>query len=369
MAPYRVGTSVALRRVRNDVLKVLARAASRVVRVLPVGRRVRRFLAERAWAYLPSDVLDDYLVSGYQNPRINVQSVLVRHFLTRQLFGDEFDQLMEEEIRGALTLNETLRLRAVELGVKMGSFTDPVKHADVKRVDEAIKGRDGEFIDRWRTALAERQTASVAVLEFACGSANDYRTFAESGLARFLDYHGIDLTAKNIDNARRRFPGIAFDVGDVTNLPYPDGSFDYVIASDLFEHLSMDGLRRALDEAARLGRRGVVLTFFNMSDIPEHVVRPKGAYYWNRLSRSKVEAELRDRFPSVTVTPIATWLAEEYGYRHSYNRSAWTLVAERPVAESATAQRRVGFKAKVIAVATSFPATAITLTCETATRA
>ena len=101
----------------------------------------------------------------------------------------------------------------------MGSFIDPVKHAGVKRVDEAIEGRDGEFIDRWHAALADRQAASISVLEFACGSANDYRDIEESGLARFLDYHGIDLTAKNIANARRRFPGVAFEVGDVTTPP------------------------------------------------------------------------------------------------------------------------------------------------------
>ncbi len=331
MSRSRLAIGVALRRMRIDALKVLGRAASRVVRALPVGPRARRFLAGRTWAYLPSDVLDAYLVSGYQNPRINVQSILVRHFLTRRLFGDEFDELTDEEIRFALRLNEILRLRTIELGVRMGSFIDPVKHADVKRVDEAIERRDGEFISRWHTALAERQAESVSVLEFACGSANDYRTFAESGLASFLDYRGIDLTARNIANARRRFPGVDFEVGDVTNLPYPDDSFDYVVASDVFEHLSIDGMGRALDQAARLARRGVVLTFFSMSDIPEHVVRPKDAYYWNRLSRSQVEAELRDRFPSVTATSIATWLAEQYGYRHSYNRNAWTIVAERPV--------------------------------------
>ncbi len=332
MPRKRVGIGVALRRMRNDALKVLGRVASRVVRALPVGPRTRRFLAERTWAHLPSEMLDAYLVSGYQNPRINVQSILVRHFLTRRLFGDEFDDLMDEEIRFALRLNETLRLRARELEVKMGSFIDPVKHAGVKKVDESIAGRDGEFIDRWHTALAGRQAASISVLEFACGSANDYRDIEESGLARFLDYLGIDLTAKNIANARRRFPGVAFEVGDVTRLPYPDDSFDYVIASDLFEHLPIDVMGRALDQAARLARCGVVLTFFSMSDIPEHVIRPKGAYYWNRLSHSQVEAELRDRFPSVTATPIATWLAEQYGYRHSYNRNAWTIVAERPVA-------------------------------------
>ena len=276
MSPDRVGIRAQLRRARNRALKALGHAASRAVGVIPGGSRAGRFLSKQVWAHLPPETLDTYLVSGYQNPRINLQSILVRHFLTRQLFGDEFEELMDEEIAFALRLNETLRQRALELGVKMGSFTDPLKRADVKRVDDAIQGRDGEFIARWDAALVDRQTASISVLEFACGSANDYRTLAESGLARFLDYRGIDLTAKNIGNARRRFPGVDFEVGDVTNLTYPDDSFDFVIASDLFEHLSIDGAGRALDQASRLARRALVLTFFSMGDIPEHVVRRKG---------------------------------------------------------------------------------------------
>ena len=317
---------------RNRVLKGFGRAASRVVRVIPVGTRTRRYLSERAWAYQSSEILDAYLVSGYQNPRINIQSMLVRHFLTRRLFGDAFDELIDEEIRFALGLNETLRLRALELGVAMGSFTDPLKLAEVRRVDESIAGREAEFVGRWHSALAGRQAASISVLEFACGSANDYRVFAECGIDRFLDYRGVDLTARNIDNARRRFPDVDFVVGDVTNLPYPDDSFDYVLASDLFEHLSPDGLTHALDEAGRLARHGVVLTFFRMSDIPDHIVRPRDAYYVNRLSRACVEARLRDPFPSITATRIASWLADGYGDLHHYNRNAWTIVAERRTA-------------------------------------
>ena len=324
----RTGIGLAVRRVWVRALTRFGRTASRLLRTTPAGERARRFLLERAWAHLPSDMLDAYLVSGYQNPRINIQSILLRHHLVRRLFGDEFEELMDGEIRFAIELNEVLRLRASELGVTMGSFIDRARYAEVKRVDEAIAGRDGEFADRWAAALADRQTGSLAVLEFACGSANDYRAFVDYGLARFVDYRGVDLTATNIANARRRFPGVKFEVGDVTDLAYPDGTFDCVIASDLFEHLPPDGMAAALDEAGRLTRGTAILTFFNMVDIPEHVVRPKGAYHWNRLSRTRVEEHLRRRFPSLTITPIATWLAEQYDYTHSYNRGAWTIVAD-----------------------------------------
>jgi len=306
-----------------------ARAGSRVLRATPGGDRARRFLLAQTWAYLPSEMLDAYLVSGYQNPRLNVQSILVRHFMIRMQFGDAFDELMDEEIRFALELNESLRVRARELGVTMGSYIDPVKSANVKRVEKVVEGRDSEFVGRWVAALADAEAEPCSVLEFACGSANDYRAFVDYGLARFIDYLGVDLTAKNITNARRRFPGVRFEVGDVMRLPYADGAFDYVIVSDLFEHLAPDDMERTLEEAGRLAREAVILTFFNMADVPDHVVRTKGAYHWNRLSRSRVEARLRRRFPSVTATPIATWLAERYDYPHSYNRNAWTIVAKR----------------------------------------
>ena len=282
------------------------------------------------WARKPSAMLDSYLVSGYQNPRINVQSILIRHFLTRRLFGDEFAELRDAEIRLALELNEVLRVRADELGVPMGAFINPLKYARVKLVDHAIAGRDKEFVDRWTAALADRRAEPLSVLEFACGSANDYRAFVEYGLGRFLDYRGVDLTAKNVANARRRFPDVRFDVGNVVSLPDADGAVDCVIASDLFEHLAIEDMERALEEAGRLARHAVILSFFNMADIPDHVVRPKASYFVNRLSKPRVEAQLRRRFPSVTATPIAPWLAAEYDYPHSYNRHAWTIVAERP---------------------------------------
>jgi ubiquinone/menaquinone biosynthesis C-methylase UbiE len=321
--------SSGLRRTRVRFLMAAGRIASRILRVLPADSRLRRSLLRQAWAHLPADMLDAYLIAGYQNPRINVPSVLLRHELIRDLTGDRFGPLMSEELRFAVDLNEVLRARAAELGVRMGTFIDPAKAAQVRRVDEAIAGRDDTFMERWSTVLAEVHAEPVSVLEFACGSANDYRSFVESGLARLLDYRGVDLTPKNIANARRRFPGISFEVGDITALPYPDGSCDCVIASDIFEHLPAGAIEQALDEAARLARDTVVLTFFNMADIPAHEIREKGAYNWNTLSRSRVVERLGRHFRAVEAISVARFLADRFDYPRTYNRNAWTVVARR----------------------------------------
>ena len=50
-------------------------------------------------------MLRDYLVGGVEDPRLNVQSVLSRHFLTRALAGERFNALMDQEIRFAAAMN------------------------------------------------------------------------------------------------------------------------------------------------------------------------------------------------------------------------------------------------------------------------
>jgi ubiquinone/menaquinone biosynthesis C-methylase UbiE len=329
MSPTRRGISRRLGRLRDQVLASGARWAEPVIARLPRGGWAERFLLERQWAAIPAGMLERYLVSGYQNPRINVQSILLRHFLTDQLIADGLDELKDAELRLAVELNETLRLRALELGVTMGSYLNPRKHAAVRRVDEAIADRQDEYVNRWRELLENRQGPRISMLELACGSANDYRTFVDSGLGAHIDYRGIDLTVKNIENARRRFPNIAFEVGDVRDVQHPDRSFDFVVASDIFEHLSIDGMERTLSEAVRLARRGVALTFFNMADVADHIVTPRKTYFWNRLSRARIEERLLAEFDSVRVIPIAAWLSERFGYEHTYNTHAYSIFALR----------------------------------------
>ena len=324
------GIGSRIQRAKGAALTVAADGALWTLRHLPLGERAEHVLLERTWGAGSADMLDSYLVSGYQNPRINVQSMLVRHFLLARLLGADAAAMMEDEIRWATELNEVLRRRATQLGVRMGTYRNPVKHAAVRRVDAGIADREHEFTARWQVRLERMETDPISVIEFACGSANDYRAFAEAGLGPHLDYLGIDLSEKNIANARRRHPDARFEVNDILELPYDDASFDDVVASDIFEHLSIEAMERALDEAMRLARDGVVLTFFNMSEAEDHEVRRRRAYHWNTLSRPRIEARLRGGgFGEQLALPIARWLRHAYGYGHSYNRHAWTILAER----------------------------------------
>jgi ubiquinone/menaquinone biosynthesis C-methylase UbiE len=333
---------------RNPVLRAVLPVGSR--RRAVVARTVRSISAPRpqvpspvqtpirqeeaklrgVWAGYRPEMLDIYLVSGYQDPRINSQSILGRHTLVRALFGSEFEDLMREEFAHAVELNEVIRLRAEELGVKLTATLDPAGQADVQRVTEVIADRAPVFAQRWREALAGREAPSISVLEFACGSANDYRAFADYGIARFLDYTGIDLNKTNIANAKRNFPDVNFRVGSILSLPEADRSIDYVIGFDILEHLSLEAMQTAVDEAVRICQRGLYFAFFRMEEIPENVDDPRGNYHINRLSAPRMREQMTQKFTSAQVMHMPTLLKDDYGYTHSYNRKAFTLITEGP---------------------------------------
>ena len=291
-------------------------------RVLPEESRLRR-----TWTSYPPELLERYLVMGYQNPRVNVQSALLRHALIGRVLGPGCEAVMDEEIEFAIELNTALRDHAARRGVRMGSYLNPWRQARVLEIDRVIADREHTFEHRWRNLLADRTASRVRVLELACGSANDYRSWAAFGVAPHLAYTGIDITPANIENARTRFPDVDFVVGNVLDLPFEDRAFDLVVASDIFEHLSVEAAARALDEAARVAREGLVLTFFNMGEAPDHVLRAATLHQWNRLSRPRIEARLRESFPSVEVVRIHGWLTQRYGFALTFNRRAYTIVA------------------------------------------
>ena len=59
----------------------------------------------RSWMQHDAGMLGDYLVAGVEDPRINLQSILSRHFLARALTGERFSALMEQEYRFAAAMN------------------------------------------------------------------------------------------------------------------------------------------------------------------------------------------------------------------------------------------------------------------------
>lgn len=330
----------------------------------------------RSWMRHDQNWLGGYLVAGVEDPRINLQSILTRHFLTRALTGDQFSELMREECRFGAAINWLCDLarRAGESddltivrhclgrgadnaeGIEIPAFvahafrTLPRPLAEMvipNYVESFLAGSHPStgltefdqpsldtFISLWRAILAADQPAiaqgaTPKVVEVACGSANDYRFMDQCGLAKCIRYTGFDLCDKNIANARALFPTVDFRAGNAFEIPAVDREFDLCCAQDLFEHLSLEALPVAITEVCRVTRLGLCLGFFNLDEIPDHVARPVDEYHWNTLSLARLKEHFLRAGFSTQVIHVGTFLWREFGCGHTHNPNAYTLLLSR----------------------------------------
>ena len=421
----------------------------------------------RSWLRHDADMLRDYLVAGVEDPRINVQSVLSRQFLTRELTGGRFGALMEQECRFAAVMNWLMQiagevgdeadsaavLRALRLGadnvegaeiprfvrdafaflpaiveglsipnyierflrglefhdsaaserertgnkveaVFPGTLASPFNAPNISALAHSAARLPGHgapiaripqgpvdtFRDLWRLALRcvpieepncpdeatcqdmrdvgagaspspEGDSAPPAlsqsphrewvrpaqagsrkrltVLEPGCGSANDYRFLDAYGIAQHLDYVGLDICRKNIENARGLFPNICFREGNLFQIAAEANSYDLCFLHDVLEHLSIEGLHAAVSELCRVTRLGLCIGCFNVDEILEHVVVPFEEYHWNTLSLQRLrELFWQHGFDSRAIH-IRTFLREQIGCAHTHNPSAYTFILWR----------------------------------------
>ncbi len=90
-------------------------------------------------------------------------------------------------------------------------------------------------------------------LDLGCGSGKSVSTLIDMGYRAV----GLDFSDEAVSMCRERFGGAAeFVSGDVLALPFDDGSFDYVTAVHVLEHLTDEALRTAAGEIARVLRPG-----------------------------------------------------------------------------------------------------------------
>lgn len=81
---------------------------------------------------------------------------------------------------------------------------------------------------------------------------------------------GVDLSELGVEKARERYPNLRFEVGDAAQLPFPDVSFDKVVAADVTEHLDDATLRGMFAEAHRVLVPGGTLSIHTPN--PRHVI-------------------------------------------------------------------------------------------------
>jgi SAM-dependent methyltransferase len=286
-------------------------------------------------------------------------------------FGNRFAELMLHELRFATAMNWLAKfakqsgdtderqaiLHALERGadnaegiqiphfiaqtftslpVRAGEMTVPNYLRDSLSVAHAVQGqlqsnsgRLDIFLGLWNATLSAETPRRVSVLEPACGSANDYRFLEACGIARLIDYTGFDLCEKNVANARAMFPRARFEAGNVFDIAAADRAFDLCFAHDLLEHLSPAGLERAVTELCRVTRHGICVGFFQMDEMPEHIVRPVDEYHVNTLSLAKTKALFAQHGFGVQALHIGSYLRWRIDCAETHNHNAYTFLAFR----------------------------------------
>jgi ubiquinone/menaquinone biosynthesis C-methylase UbiE len=97
---------------------------------------------------------------------------------------------------------------------------------------------------------AAEVTGSMVVLDVGCGPGYVAGAAAERGATS----RGLDFSREMVAIAQKKFPDIEFREGDAQNLPFPDATFDRVLAN--FALLHLPDPERACAEAFRVLKPG-----------------------------------------------------------------------------------------------------------------
>jgi SAM-dependent methyltransferase len=140
------------------------------------------------------------------------------------------------------------------------------------------------FIYRWHPR--DKLRSDVSIIELGCGAGNNLWFAAREGFS----VAGIDGSPSAIEHARQRFAqdGLKGDlrVGDFTELPWPDVSFDLAVDRCSLTCASFSAQQRAIAEVRR-------------------VLTPGGLFFYNVYSDRHSSARSGRRLPDGRITEIS----------------------------------------------------------------
>jgi len=213
-------------------------------------------------------------------------------------------------------------------------------HIDLEQNGNALLWPD-EFVIRFLYGVVQRR-GQHRLLEIGCGAGRHVLLFARAG----LEVVGTDITRSALDFTRRRLEqegvgGVILEQASAEELPFPDASFDAVLAWRFLHVLDREQAERAVAEMERVLRPGgslMVGTRSPRSTTHELICEGRGAdrdfdYRSGQLSeralkeiyytRDELEA-LFSRFKDVEIEHME-WTRQN----GTFNVAYWSLTATK----------------------------------------
>ena len=189
-------------------------------------------------------------------------------------------------------------------------------------IDGFTGGVDPEYVEQIIPMALRELDGYARVLDVGCGEGQNARVLqSRTSVQSFVV--GVDPTQGQVDVAVERSVGEQYLRSGADALPFPNGSFDAVLACLVFEHI--DALDEAISEVARILRPGGRFSFFlnhpllqtpnsgwiddQMIDPPEQYWRI-GSYLDEAITFEEVEPGVRVRFLHRPLSRYVNTLAE-----------------------------------------------------------
>ena len=174
-----------------------------------------------------------------------------------------------------------------------------------------IKALLSNFIDKICETLASIGASKKQGIDAGCGEAHMLGHLHARGVLG--DLVAVDVSNDHLTYAMENCPHFDFLEADLIRLPFPDHTFDYVISTEVFEHL--DDPVRAIMELRRIGRKNAYLIisvpfepFFHWGNI----ARGK---YWNRGGYTPDHRNLWRRYDFRKFLAPFVHIEREYGFK------------------------------------------------------
>ena len=144
--------------------------------------------------------------------------------------------------------------------------------------------QDEKYIDQFLESLE-----GLKVLDVGCGNGRDCKYIFQQ------EFHvrGIDLSKNMLSIAQELVPDVQFEIMDLTNITYPENSYDGIISNCSLFHVPAEELPKTLDSFSKVLKPNGKLLLILQEGLGETMIEEpyrKGVYiYMNYFSVQQLE--------------------------------------------------------------------------------